>query len=312
MTESHFGLRQRPFRPTPDSDAYYPATTHERALARLTQGIAADDGLLLLTGEPGLGKTLLCHRLLERLGEQTVSAFLTNTHIDDRAGLLQAILHEWSLPFAGRGPQEMRLALTDFLLENYQAGRRALLVVDEAHHLPGDLLEALRLLGNLEGSHGRAIQVLLVAQPAILATLQRPELTAARQRLSVRACLQPLDVHEGADYLVHHLRAAGGRPDHILTDEALEILARGSGGIPRLLNQAAQQALQLAYEAETTQVDAEVALEALAALGLEAFVPLPTETETEGRRAEGVLDFGDESQIKPSPHGFFTPTRRPA
>ncbi len=270
MYEAHFGLRQRPFRPTPDGESWYPATTHEHALARLRRGIDADDAVLLLTGGPGTGKTLLCQRLLEQLGPDNVSAFLTNSHCDDRAGLLQAVLFELSLPHADRSPQEMRLALTEFLLSSYAAGRRALIVVDEAQHLTPDLLEELRLLGNLESAQGRAVQVLLSGQPALLDTLRRPELTALRQRLAVRACLDALDVHESADYLVHHLRGAGGRPEAIMTDEALTLLARGCQGVPRVLNQAAHQALLLAFEAEAPQVDAEAALEALALLGLEA------------------------------------------
>jgi type II secretory pathway predicted ATPase ExeA len=279
MYEAHFGFRQRPFRPTPDSDGWYPATTHEQGLARLLRGIASDDALLLLTGEPGTGKTLLCHRLLDQFGADTPSAFLTNSHCDDRAGLLQAILFELSLPHEGRTPQEMRLALTEFLLAHYGAGRRALILVDEAQHLSADLLEELRLLGNLESAHGRAVQIVLIGQPAILDTLHRPELKAVQQRLAVRVRLEVLDVHESADYLLHHIRAACGRPERIITDEALTILARGSQGVPRLLNQAAHQALTLAFEADAAQVDAEAALEALALLGLEANEPAEVDLE---------------------------------
>lgn len=309
MYEAHFGLRQRPFRPTPDSEAYYPATTHERALARLQRGITADDGLLLLTGEPGTGKTLLCHRLLERLGAETTSAFLTNSHFGTPAGLLQAILFEFSLPYEGRGPQEMRLALTEFLLQNYRDNHRALVIVDEAQHLSPELLEELRLLGNLESPRGRAVQVLLVAQPQLLETLRSPGLASVTQRLAVRSRLDRLDIHEAADYLVHQLRTAGARPESIITDEALTLLARGSGGVPRLLNQAANQALTLAWEGEATQVDAEVALEAMALLGLEA----GEETEeTAGSEGGSLLDFADEGERPPVKGPILPRVRRPA
>jgi len=268
MYESHFGLRQRPFRAAPDSDCYYPATTHERALARLLQAIHDDEGLLLVTGEPGTGKTLLCHRLLERLGAEVTSAFLTNSHFRDRAGLLQAILYDLSQPYAGLGEQELRLALTDFLLNTYNSGRRAVILLDEAQHLTPDLLEELRLLGNLEARHGKAVQVVLLGQQGLAETLRRPELAGLGQRLAVRIQLEPFSVHEAADYLVHHLRTAGGKPEKILSDEALEVLARGTQGVPRLLNQAAHQALCLVHEAGGRTVDAEAALEALALLGL--------------------------------------------
>src|SRR5437879_9481991 len=153
MDGSFFGLGQRPCRNTPDAAGYYPATGHELALAPLRQAIGDDEGLALLTGAPGTGKTLLCHRLIELVGPDVATAFLTNSHFRDRAGLLQAILYDLSLPYEGHGEQELRLALTDYLLKNFGAGRRSLLLIDEAQHLTPDLLEELRLLGNLEARH---------------------------------------------------------------------------------------------------------------------------------------------------------------
>jgi general secretion pathway protein A len=272
MYLSHFNLKQRPFRPTPDSDCYYPATSHERALGQLAQAIAGDEGLALLTGAPGTGKTLLCHCLLERLGPDVHSAFLTNGHLGGRAGLFQAILYDLSLPYEGHSEQELRLRLTDHLLENYTGGKRMVLIVDEAHLLDVDLLEELRLLANLEARRARAVQVILAGQPGLLETLTRPRLAGLRQRLAVRPCLSPLPTEEAADYLLHQLRSAANDPAAaraILSDEALEILAHGAQGVPRLLNQAAHQALLLACSAGANAVDAEAALEALALLGLQ-------------------------------------------
>jgi type II secretory pathway predicted ATPase ExeA len=275
MYETRFGFRRRPFPATPDSRAYYPATSHERALALLRRALDDGDAIALLTGAPGTGKTLVCHGLLERLGEGVVSAFLTNSHFGSRSALLQAILYDLSLPYEGAGEQELRLRLTDFLLNTYRAGRRTALVIDEAHHLSPDLLEELRLLGNLEGGRGRAVQVVLAGQPGLLETLRLPELAAFNQRVLARARLDPLGVDEAIDYLLHHLRAAGGRPERVITEDGLELLARQTRGVPRLLNQAAHQALTLADSADASLVDAEAALEALALLGLEG----PTETE---------------------------------
>ena len=268
MYESHFQLRQRPFPATPDPARYYPATSHERAIARLLGGLVDGEGVLALTGAPGTGKTLLCHCLLERLDANTNVAFLTNSHVGSRAGLLQAILYDLSLPYEGRGEQELRLALIDHLLRRYEEGQGTLLIVDEAQHLTPDLLEELRLLGNLEARSGKAVQVILVGQPALLETLRRPELTAFRQRLAIRAEIEPLPLQEAADYLLHHVRIAGGRPERLFADEALELLARQTRGVPRLLNQAAHHALNLAAESGAAGVDVEAALEGLAMLGL--------------------------------------------
>ena len=270
MYESHFGLRARPFRPVPDAGSYYPATGHEQALDRLLSALRDGEGIALLTGPPGTGKTLLCHILLERLGEGYDVAFLTNSHVGDGAGLVRTILHDLSLPFEGKGDQELRLGLTDRLLQTYAQGRHTLVIADEAQNLPPDALEELRLLGNLEGRDGRAVQVLLLAQPEFLDPLRMTSLPALRQRISVGARLAPLSVEEAADYLFHHVRAAGGRPDKVFADEAISVLANGTKGVPRLLNQAAHQALGLACKAGMEQVDAEAAVEALALCGLEA------------------------------------------
>jgi len=270
MYEKRFGLTRRPFPATPDSALYYPATAHEAALALLVRAVGDDAGLMLLSAAPGCGKTLLGHVLLERLGETVTSAFLTNSHLPDRAALLQTILFDLGLPFEDAGEQVLRLRLTDAFLKNCAAGKRNLVLLDEAHLLSADLLEELRLLGNLEAGTGKAFQALCLAQPAIAETLKQPALAGWKQRLAVHTNLEPLGAEEACDYLLHHLRLAGARPDKVIDGSGLEVLARGTLGIPRLLNQAAHQALVLADSADMDCVDAEAALEALAALGLSA------------------------------------------
>jgi general secretion pathway protein A len=284
MYETHFGLQRRPFRAIPDTDGYYPATCHERILSRLLQTIREDEGLALVIGEPGTGKTLLGHCLLDRLGDGVNSAFLLNSHFADRASFLQAILYDLSLPHERRSEEELRLSLTEYLLQNYEAGTRTVLVIDEAQLLTLDVLEEVRLLGNVEGRKGKAIHVVLLALPPVLEALRHPALASFTQRLAVQARLEPLGIHEAGDYLAFHLRRAGGRPDEIISDEAVEILAKCARGIPRLLNRVVHQALELAAQGKTELVDAEVALEALHALGL---------TETEEDAADTTGDSRD-------------------
>jgi type II secretory pathway predicted ATPase ExeA len=280
MIASYFGLRQQPFPASPDAASYYPATSHERALHRLAGGLADGEGMLLLTGAEGTGKTLLGQLAVERLGQGTSTAFLTNSHFGNRAALFQALLFDLGQPHEGRGEQDLRLALTDHLLRSFKPGQPTVAVVDEAQHLDTDLLEELRLLGNLESSAGKALQVILVGLPCLLDRLALPALAPLRQRMAVRATVEPLALQEAADYLLHHIRIAGGRPSAVFTDEALEVLARGSGGVPRLLSQAGRQAMTLSAEADASQVDAEAALEALARLGLDATVTAPAVEES--------------------------------
>jgi general secretion pathway protein A len=273
MYEKDFGLLRRPFPATPDRALYYPAGTHEAARADLVRAIAEDEGFALLTGAPGTGKTLLVHLLLEQWHQNAVTAFLTNSHLADRSAFFQAVLYDLELPYEEGSEQVLRLRLTDYLLQNCGAGRRAILLIDEAQHLSDDLLEEVRLLGNLEAGSGKALQAILVAQQDVLAKLAKPELASVSQRLATRVQLEALGLEESVDYLSHQVRMAGGRPEQLFEESALHMLARGSRGIPRVLNQAAHHALTLACQAEMTQVDTEAALEALSRLGLEAEQP---------------------------------------
>lgn len=268
MNLAYFHLRTRPFRPTPDTSSYYPAATHENALTKLIQAIADDEGLLVLTGAPGTGKTLVGHLLLERLGD-VAAAFITNCRFASRAELLRGMLFDLSQPHQGMSEQDMRFALTEYLLANFARGQKSVILLDEAQDLSPDLLEELRLLGNLESSRGKAVHVVLMGQPSLLESLRRPELASLQQRIGGRWQLEMLSLHEAADYLQHHIRVAGGNPEEVFSGEALSILAERTAGVPRLLNQAATACMTLAESVEAETIDAEVALEALAALGYE-------------------------------------------
>jgi type II secretory pathway predicted ATPase ExeA len=296
MYDTHFGLRRRPFRPTPDTDSYFPAATHETALHQLRRALDDDEGLALLTGEPGSGKTLLARKLLEGLDESVRVVLLTNSHVNRKGDLLQAILFDLGLPYQGLTEQVARLAVTDSCLDFYRDGGKTLVVVDEAHHLATDVLEELRLLSNLEGKDGKAVQVLLVALPVIEETLDEPVLAALRQRLTVRAALEPLTLEESADYLHHHVEAVGGNPDKFFGEDVLDILSHAGRGIPRILNQAAHVAFSLAAEAGQKQVDAEAAVEAVTRLGLDP----AAEAETLATDVEDPVRLVPAAAIQPA------------
>ncbi|MGF1578307.1 MAG: ExeA family protein [Gemmataceae bacterium] len=269
MDLTRFGLHRRPFPPTPDTASYYPASSHEEVLSRLTQAFGNEEGLALLVGGVGTGKTLLCHCLLERLCPNAATVFLTNMHISTRKDLLQAILYDLSLPYEKTSEQELRLRLTDFVIDTFAGGTRTLLVLDEAQSLSAEALEELRLLGNLEASQKKAVQILIVSLPSILDQMSKPQLDSFDQRLSVRETIQPLGLEEAIDYLHHQIRVAGGQPQEVFTEESLEMIARATAGIPRLLNQVGFQALLVAENCEAGKVDAEIALEAIAEIGLD-------------------------------------------
>lgn len=299
MYEHHFGLRRRPFRPTPDTDAYYPATGHEHALEDIRQAIDDQEGLMLLYADAGLGKTLLARKLLETLDEEIRPVLLTNSHFSVRVDLLHAILFELGMPYLGLGEQDARLAITESCLDFYAEGGKTLIVIDEAHLLTQELLEEFKLLSNLEGNDGRAVQVLLVGLPEFEELIDRPGLNSFRQRLATRVKIDPLTPEEATDYLLHQVRIAGGKPD-LFGEDVLDILTHAANGIPRVLNQAAHLSFSLAAENESDFVDCESAVEAITRLGLD---PIhdgdPTPPEDDGTVPMAEIISVD--PIKPKP-----------
>ncbi len=263
MIVEHFGLKANPFHSLPNTAGYYPATSQERALECVHRGLSRQESILLLTGETGLGKSLLCHCLLRR--STSSSAYLTNSHLSDRVALYQSILYDLGISHSEEREQPLRLLLTDHLLSTWAQSGATLLVVDEAHLLSDDLLEELRLLSNLESEHGRAIQILLVGQSVLESRLESPSLASLQQRLAVRASLSPMPLDESMDYLNHRIRFSGGKPEKVMEAEALELIAKAGRGVARVLNQLAYHSCEMACEIKAPVVDVEIVMETLTA-----------------------------------------------
>lgn len=279
MDWSHVGLARRPFRPAPDLDAYFPAPAHEAAAAALDAAFAAREPFALLDGDAGLGKTLVARRWLGRLPTAVPRVVITAPHAGRPADLLQAILFDLAQPYQGLGEQELRLAVTAQLLGAAAGGLPAVLLIDEAQHLSAAALEELRLLANLDTPAGAAAVAVLVAQPTLRDALARPAYAAFAARVTARARLEPLTAEQSVGYLRGQIEAAGGDPDDVFDDEATDLLARACGGVPRVLNQAAAAAGDLADE----RIDCEAVLEAFARLGLDP----PAEPAEPVRAASG-------------------------
>jgi len=246
MYTAFYGLREKPFSLTPDPHYLYLAAPHREALAHVLYGIEQGEGFIAVTGEVGTGKTTLCRTMLQRIGSDTEVAYIFNPSLSGEE-LLRAINIEFGLLTEGRTRVELADQLNEFLLEMKRAGRRVLLLVDEAQNLEASTLEEIRLLSNLETSTAKLIQILLFGQPELDELLDSKELRQLRQRISVRWSLAPLTASEVSEYVRHRLRIAAGCECNIFSERALREIHRRSRGIPRLVNVLADRAMLGGY-----------------------------------------------------------------
>jgi general secretion pathway protein A len=258
-----FGFREPPFNPTPDPRFLYLTPTHREALAQLVYGVQERRGFVVLTGEVGTGKTTLVRALMRRLEGQATVAFLANATLrfDD---LLEYILEDLGIGKDHMGPAQRVVALNTFLAEQERMGRNTVLVLDEAQHLDRDTLERIRLLSNFETATAKLLQVLLVGQPELQATLQRPDLRQLRQRVALQCRIHTLEPSEVRAYIRTRLRVAGAPSLDLFTEDAVKRIAAYAEGIPRVINTICDHALVLAYAEQTRRIDRAVIEEAIA------------------------------------------------
>lgn len=256
MYTEHFGLRELPFSLTPDTGYYYELASHREALNVLLVALRAGEGFLKLTGEVGTGKTLLCRKLLDALEREAETAYIPNPFLNPNA-LRLAVAEELGLRFPRNLGQHRLLKLvTARLVELHRAGRRVVLLIDEAQALPDDSLEAVRLLTNLETEKTKLLQVVLLGQPELDARLAQPRLRQLRQRITFAHRLRPMDERECGAYLAHRMTVAGYQGPPAFEPRAVRQLHRASRGIPRLVNILAHKALLVAFGRGERQVSA--------------------------------------------------------
>ena len=253
MYESFYGFKEKPFALTPDPRYFYPSRAHREALDHLLYGIREREGFIVITGDVGTGKTTLCRAILTQLEEGTTTAVILNPILSEDE-LLRAILKDFGLTGSGRTKNELIAELNEFLIQTIMAGRRAVLIVDEAQNLSHGLLEQIRLLSNLETERDKLIQIILVGQLQLLTHLASPELKQLNQRVSVRYRLRPLTYQETCQYIYHRLMVAGGTTGVSFATAALKTIFSHSQGIPRLINLAADRALLQGYTDQAREI----------------------------------------------------------
>jgi MSHA biogenesis protein MshM len=246
----HFGLTEPPFRITPHTDFFFDGADRGATLEALIYAVLHDEGIVKVSGEVGSGKTMLCRVLMERLPPHVATIYLATPSLA-RDEILHAIADDLDLKLS---PERRTVALRELqehLIQLYGAGRRVVILVDEAHQMPEDTLEQVRLLSNLESNRHKLLQLVLFGQPELDDTLAKASLRQLRDRITHSFRMRPLAASEVGKYLSFRMRAAGYRGPEVFTPRAVSLAARASGGLTRRINILADKSLLAAYTENT-------------------------------------------------------------
>lgn len=256
MYQKFYGLQGKPFSLLPDPEFLYPSKKHRMALTLLEYGLMNQASFSVITGDIGTGKTTLIRQLLNQMERDMVVGLITNTH-PSFGELLQWILMAFNLECESQDKVEMYKIFMDFLIQQYAANRRTVLIVDEAQNMGPQALEELRMLSNVNSEKDQVLQVILAGQPGLRDNLCDPRLEQFAQRISVDYNLEPLSPDETREYIRHRLGIAGGSPD-IFDDAACQAVHHYSGGIPRLVNLLCDTALVYGYAGQALRIGAKL------------------------------------------------------
>lgn len=254
MYLDYYGLSEPPFDITPNPRFLFYSAKHREAYNHLLYGIREHKGFVQLTGEVGAGKTTLCRAMLEQLDARYATALILNPVMSPEE-MVKAIALEYGLPVNGLDRLEIISVINQFLLQQFEAGKETVLIIDEAQDLTDELLEQIRLLSNLETDNRKLLQIVLMGQPELRDRLNNPRLRQLRQRITVRYHLLPLSRHEVNQYVHHRLHLCGGNGTPCFSRAALWRIYHYTQGIPRLVNALCDKALLAGFVQQRGSID---------------------------------------------------------
>ena len=276
MYEEFYGFTEKPFKITPNPDYLYMSPKHKNALTILRYGLTENVGFILLTGEIGAGKTTLINYILKQIESDMEVAVLFNTNVNSEE-LLEMILRAFELePVEGSKTQTLEV-LNKFLIDQYANHRRSLLIIDEAQNLSKEALEEVRILSNLQSSDQILLQIMLVGQPELKMRLKDPGFVQFAQRIAVNYHLEALTHIETIAYIYHRLGKAGGKLK-LFSAEAIDLIFKSSGGVPRTINLLCDSALVYGYADEVKTIGAGIINNVIKELGFMGMYSPPPPT----------------------------------
>ncbi|KPJ81722.1 MAG: hypothetical protein AMJ58_03940 [Gammaproteobacteria bacterium SG8_30] len=266
MYLEHFGLKELPFRLSPDPAFLYLSKHHARAKAYMESTIWFTDGFVVITGEIGAGKTTLIETFLSELEKDVVVAQINQTQVSP-VEFLQSVLVQFGYSPFRMKKAELLATLNEFLIEQYAAGRKVLLIVDEAQNLSNRVLEEVRLLSGVETTKEKVLRIILAGQPELNAKLESDDLVQLVQRVRLRFHLTALSPEDARGYVLHRLDVAGAQGREIFHEDTHPLMYRYSGGVPRLVNTLCDTALMGAFALETDTIGVKEVRAAIDELG---------------------------------------------
>ena len=286
----HFGLIEPPFRITPHPDFFFDGADRGATLEGLLYAILHDEGIVKVSGEIGSGKTTLCRVLMERLPAEVETVFLANPSYS-RTEILHAIAEELGRPATSDPAAPALRDLQGKLIELYGAGRRVVVMIDEAHAMPEETLEQVRLLSNLETSRHKLLQIVLFGQPELDEALAKTSMRQLKDRITHSFRTRPLAVDEVAKYVSFRMRAAGYKGPEVFSAAAITAIARASSGLTRRINVLCDKSLLAAFAANAHAVTPR---QVRAAVADSDFAPIPGARPRSGRAiaAAALLALG--------------------
>jgi len=246
MYLDHFGLDEPPFRITPHTDFFFAGANRGATLEALLYAITHDEGIVKVSGEVGSGKTMLCRVLMERLPQQVQTILLANPALS-RDEIIHAIAEELDIGPRGERLSLLLLKLQEHLITLHGENQRVVLLIDEAHAMPQETLEQIRLLSNLETSHSKLLQIVMFGQPELDEHLNLPHMRQLKERITHSFRLEPLLRSDIEAYLDFRMRAAGYRGPNVFAPEAVRRIVRASEGLTRRVNILADKSLLAAF-----------------------------------------------------------------
>jgi len=292
MYNAFFGFTQNPFNMSPDPSFLFRSSQHEEALANLIYGVQSRKGFIVLTGEVGTGKTTMLECLRDFLNAQQIAfASLFNSRLSVEQ-FFELLSYDLELRCDRHSKTEVLLSLNNMLLERASVGRTTVLIVDEAHNLDWDVLEEIRLLGNLENRRGKLLQIIIAGQPELDRKLEAPEFRQLKQRVALRCLLRGLDLADSVAYMNSRMARAGLKEQTIFSGPLMEEIQFRSQGIPRLINAICDNLLLTCFAMETKVATMEMLDEISADLRLD----YPSERPLESSHAY-TEDHAQDSQV---------------